>query len=88
MPLELTTSVGAGNATVTKARTTLPATLGTLIQDGSTLNVNGKTVTFKNAAAPSAANVPDRLRLSAATSSPTAAATRPSICRARRSPTR
>ena len=27
-------------------------------QDGSTLNVNGKTITFKNAAAPLAANVP------------------------------
>ena len=34
------------------------ASLGTLVQDGSTLNVNGKTITFKNAAAPLAANVP------------------------------
>jgi flagellin len=56
--LGLTTSVGGGNATVTKARTTASTTLGTLIQDGSTLNVNGKTVTFKNAAVPAAANVP------------------------------
>src|SRR6185295_1851268 len=29
----------------------------TLVQDGSTLNVNGKTITFKNAAVPAAANV-------------------------------
>src|SRR5215203_944141 len=56
--LKLTTSVGGGNATVTKARTTAAGTLGTLIQDGSTLNINGKTVTFKNAEAPAAANVP------------------------------
>jgi flagellin len=56
--LGLTTSVGGGNATVTKARTTSATTLGTLIQDGSTLNINGKTVTFKNAEAPSAGNVP------------------------------
>ena len=56
--LGLTTSVGGGNATVDEARTTAAATLGTLIQDGSTLNINGKTVTFKNAAAPAAANVP------------------------------
>jgi flagellin len=56
--LKLTTSVGGGNATVTKARTTAAGTLGTLIQDGSTLNINGKTVTFKNAEVPAAANVP------------------------------
>jgi flagellin len=56
--LKLTTSVGGGNATVTRARTTASTTLGTLIQDGSTLNINGKTVTFKNAEAPLPANVP------------------------------
>jgi flagellin-like hook-associated protein FlgL len=53
--LGLTTSAGSGNVTVTKPRQTTPATLGTLVQDGSTLNVDGKTVTFKNAAPPAAA---------------------------------
>jgi flagellin len=56
--LKLTTSVGGGDATVTRARTTASTTLGTLIEDGSTLNINGKTVTFKNAEVPLAANVP------------------------------
>jgi flagellin len=51
-------AVGGGNETITQARSTSATTLGTLIQDGSTLNINGKTVTFKNAAAPAAANVP------------------------------
>jgi len=56
--LGLTASVGSGDATVTRQRTITTASLGTLVQDGSTLNVNGKTITFKNAAAPLAANVP------------------------------
>ena len=56
--LGLTASVGAGDVTVTRQRTITTASLGTLVQDGSTLNVNGKTITFKNAAAPLAANVP------------------------------
>jgi flagellin len=56
--LKLTTSVGGGDATVTRARTTASTTLGTLIEDGSTLNVNGKTITFKNAEVPLPANVP------------------------------
>jgi flagellin len=55
--LGLTASIGAGNVTVTKGRTITAASLGTLVQDGSTLNVNGKTITFKNAAPPLAANV-------------------------------
>jgi flagellin len=55
--LGLTTSVGAGNVTVTQGRTITAASLGTLVQDGSTLNVNGKTITFKNAAPPAAAQV-------------------------------
>ncbi|QQN62601.1 DUF1522 domain-containing protein [Bradyrhizobium diazoefficiens] len=53
--LGLTTATGSGNVNVTKARLTTSATLGTLVQDGSTLNVDGKTVTFKNAAVPAAA---------------------------------
>jgi flagellin-like hook-associated protein FlgL len=56
--LGLTTATGPGNATVTAPRTTTGASLGTLITDGSTLSVDGKTITFKNAGTPSAANVP------------------------------
>ena len=55
--LKLTASVGAGDATVGAARSTAAATLGNLIQDGSTLNVNGKTISFKNAPTPAAAAV-------------------------------
>src|SRR6516225_8864258 len=53
--LGLTTSAGGGNITVTKARQTTAATLGQLVQDGSALNVDGKTITFKNAVVPAAA---------------------------------
>jgi hypothetical protein len=52
--LGLTTALGSGTTTVTATRATSAATLGNLIQDGSTLNVNGKTITFKNALAPTA----------------------------------
>jgi flagellin len=55
--LGLTTATGSGNTTINANRTTSGASLGTLITDGSTLNVNGKTVTFKNAGTPLAANV-------------------------------
>jgi flagellin len=50
--LGLTASVGGGAATVTVARTTSAATVGSLIADGSTLNVDGHTITFKNAPTP------------------------------------
>jgi hypothetical protein len=56
--LGLTTSIGAGNVSVTKPRTTAATTTANLIQDGSTLNVNGHTITFSNAAQPAAAQVP------------------------------
>jgi flagellin len=56
--LGLTASVGSGDVTVTKPRTITSASVGTLVQDGSTLNVNGKIITFKNAVAPLPANVP------------------------------
>ncbi len=56
--LGLTTSVGSGNVTVGKARTTAATTAANLIQDGSTLNVNGHTITFTNAHVPAAAQVP------------------------------
>lgn len=48
--LKLTASVGTGITTVGAARSTASTTLGSTIQDGSTLNINGKTVTFKNQA--------------------------------------
>jgi flagellin-like hook-associated protein FlgL len=48
--LKLTASVGSGTTTVGAARSTSTTTLGSVIQDGATLNINGKTVTFKNQA--------------------------------------
>jgi flagellin len=56
--LNLTSATGAGTATVSASRSTSSASLGSLIADGSTLNVNGKIITFKNAGTPAAANVP------------------------------
>jgi flagellin-like hook-associated protein FlgL len=56
--LGLTTSIGSGNVTVGAARTTAATTTANLIQDGSTLNVNGHTITFTNAHVPAAAQVP------------------------------
>jgi flagellin-like hook-associated protein FlgL len=53
----LTTALGSGITTVSATRTTSAATLGNLVQDGATLNVNGKIITFKNAPTPAAANV-------------------------------
>src|SRR5258708_4776970 len=57
--LGLTTSVGSGNVTVTQPRTTSPATIANLVQSGSTLNVNGRTITFVDAAKPPIANAPN-----------------------------
>jgi flagellin len=56
--LGLTTSVGSGNVNVGVARTTAATTTANLIQDGSTLNVNGHTITFSNAHVPLPAQVP------------------------------
>ncbi len=53
----LTAALGSGITTVDATRTTSAATAGNLIADGSTLNVNGKTITFRNAPTPLAANV-------------------------------
>jgi flagellin len=50
--LGLSTATGGGNTTITAARTTSGASLGSLIQDGATLNVDGKVITFKNAPTP------------------------------------
>jgi len=56
--LGLTTSTGAGNATVQAFRTTSGTSLNTFIQAGSTLNVDGHVITFKDAATPATAAVP------------------------------
>ncbi|WP_407180193.1 DUF1522 domain-containing protein [Bradyrhizobium sp. STM 3562] len=56
--LGLTTATGGGNATVTAARVTSTSSLGSLVQDGSTLNVDGKVITFKNAPTPASTAVP------------------------------
>jgi flagellin len=56
--LGLTTATGSGNANINANRVTGAGNLGSLITDGSSLNVNGKTITFKNQGTPLAANVP------------------------------
>ncbi|MBB4361651.1 hypothetical protein GGD65_002673 [Bradyrhizobium sp. CIR18] len=56
--LALTTSVGGGNATVNVNRTTSSASLGATIADGSTLNVDGHVITFKNAPVPGSTGAP------------------------------
>jgi len=50
--LHLTTSTGPGPTTLDVPRTTSAGSIGTLIDDGSILTVNGKTITFKNAPVP------------------------------------
>ncbi len=69
-----------------RSRQITATALGTLMQDGSTLNVNGKTITFRNAAAPAAITFRPA-RASSTASSPTAAAIRRSICRTAQSAT-
>ncbi|MCP4620059.1 MAG: DUF1522 domain-containing protein, partial [Bradyrhizobium sp.] len=54
----LTSATGSSNGTVTVGSATSANTTANLVQDGSTLNVNGKTITFKSAVAPAAAAVP------------------------------
>ena len=53
--LGLTSATGAGNANVSATRSTTAGSLGTLVQDGSTLNIDGHTITFKNAQTPQSA---------------------------------
>ena len=50
--LGLTSATGAGNASVSANRSTTAGSLGSLVQDGSTLNIDGHTITFKNAQTP------------------------------------
>jgi flagellin len=66
--LGLTSATGSGNTTVQAFRATTSATLGSLIQAGSTLDVDGKVITFSAAAAPTAANVATGSGLLAGTS--------------------
>ncbi|MCP3401278.1 MULTISPECIES: DUF1522 domain-containing protein [unclassified Bradyrhizobium] len=53
--LGLTAATGAGNASVSANRSTTTGSLGSLVQDGSTLNIDGHTITFKNAQTPQSA---------------------------------
>ncbi|MGY4503460.1 flagellin [Bradyrhizobium sp. GM24.11] len=55
--LGLTTATGAGNVTATASRTTSLATVSSLVTSGSTLNVDGHVITFKDAPTPSAASL-------------------------------
>ena len=54
----LTSATGSSNGTVTVGSATSSATTANLVQDGSTLNVNGKTINFKSAVAPASSAVP------------------------------
>ncbi|WP_246666922.1 DUF1522 domain-containing protein, partial [Bradyrhizobium guangdongense] len=56
--LGLSSATGGGNASVSVTRTTSAASLGQLVQDGSTLNVDGHIITFKNAPVPGSAGAP------------------------------
>jgi flagellin len=56
--LGLTSATGGGNVTVNANRTTSAASLGSLIQDGASLNVDGHVITFKNAPVPGSAGAP------------------------------
>ena len=55
--LGLTAATGSGNASVQAFRSTGTASLGSLIQSGSTLNVDGHVITFADATVPAAAKV-------------------------------
>ena len=55
--LGLTAATGSGNASVQAFRSTGTASLGSLIQAGSTLNVDGHVISFADATVPAAAKV-------------------------------
>jgi flagellin len=55
--LGLTSSTGGGNATVQAFRTSSATSLNSFVQAGSTLNVDGHVITFKDAATPATAAV-------------------------------
>jgi flagellin len=54
----LTTATGSTVGTVTVNSATSTATTANLVQDGSTLNVDGKVITFKSAKVPAASSLP------------------------------
>ena len=56
--LGLTAATGSGSVTVSATRTTGSTTLGALIQDGSSLFVDGHTINFVDGVVPAAAKVP------------------------------
>jgi hypothetical protein len=56
--LGLSSATGGGNTSISVARTTSGASLGSLVQDGSTLNVDGHVITFKNAPVPGSTGAP------------------------------
>ena len=56
--LGLTSSTGSGNASIHVARTTSSTTASSLVQAGSTLNVDGHVITFKDAATPGTTGSP------------------------------
>ncbi|MCK1452633.1 DUF1522 domain-containing protein [Bradyrhizobium sp. 35] len=55
--LGLTSATGAGSVTTTASRTTSSTTVSSLVSSGSTLNVDGHVITFKDAPTPSAASL-------------------------------
>jgi flagellin len=56
--LGLTSATGAGSVTVSAARTTSSTTLSSFISSGSTLNVDGHVITFKDGPTPGASSLP------------------------------
>ncbi|QOZ78303.1 flagellin [Bradyrhizobium sp. CCBAU 53351] len=56
--LGLTGATGGGNITLTATRTTSSGSLSSLLQDGTSLNVDGHVITFKNAPVPGSTNAP------------------------------
>ncbi|MCK1660741.1 DUF1522 domain-containing protein [Bradyrhizobium sp. 151] len=56
--LGLTSATGAGSVTTTASRTTSSTTVSSLVSSGSTLNVDGHVITFKDAPTPAAASLP------------------------------
>jgi flagellin len=54
----LTNATGSTVGTVTVGSASSAATTANLVQDGSTLNVDGKVITFKSATVPSASSLP------------------------------
>ena len=56
--LGLTSATGGGNASLSVTRTTSSSSLGSLVSDGATLNVDGHIITFKNAPVPGSTGAP------------------------------